>query len=68
MQLMNAKETAKFLGITYSQFWRIMAGEGSRPPYVMVGAKKRFIRSEVERWLLENQTPGSAAPHRGTPA
>lgn len=59
MQLMNAKETAKLLGITYSQLWRIMGGDGAKPPYVMIGVKKRFIRSEVEKWLLENQTPGT---------
>jgi predicted DNA-binding transcriptional regulator AlpA len=58
MDLMNAKQTAKFLGITYSSFWRIMSATGAHPPYVMLGAKKRFIRSEVERWLIENQIPG----------
>jgi len=59
MQVMNAKETAKLLGITYSQLWRIMSGDGSKPPFVMVGVRKRFIRSEVERWLIESQTPGT---------
>jgi predicted DNA-binding transcriptional regulator AlpA len=59
MQVMNAKEAAKMLGITYSQLWRIMSSEGSKPPYVMVGVRKRFIRSEVEKWLLENQVPGT---------
>ena len=61
MHLMNAKETAKLLGITYSQLWRIMCGDGSKPPFVMVGARKRFIRSEVEKWLIEGQTPGTSA-------
>ena len=59
MQVMNAKDTAKLLGITYSQLWRIMSGDGSKPPYVMVGVRKRFIRSEVEKWLLENQVSGT---------
>ena len=60
MDLMNAKETAGMLGITYCQFWRIMSGDGAKPPFVMVGAKKRFIRSEVEKWLLGTQTPGTS--------
>ena len=60
MHLMNAKQTAAFLQISYTQFWRIMSDEaGSRPPYVLVGAKKRFIREQVEKWLIDSQVPGT---------
>jgi predicted DNA-binding transcriptional regulator AlpA len=68
MELWNAKQTAKFLGMTYSQLWRIIGDGVNHPPYTMVGVRKRFIRSEVERWLIESQiksprqTPSSDTP------
>lgn len=61
MELWNAKQTAKFLGMTYSQLWRIIAEGVNHPPYTVVGSRKRFIKSEVEKWLIENQVRGSGA-------
>ena len=55
MELWNAQQVAKFLGITYNQLWRLIAEKKPHPPYTLVGDRKRFIRSEVERWLFENQ-------------
>jgi predicted DNA-binding transcriptional regulator AlpA len=55
MELWNAKQTAKFLGMTYSQLWRIIGEGKNHPPYTLVGVRKRFIRSEVEKWLLDSQ-------------
>ncbi len=66
MELWNAKQTAKFLGMTYSQLWRII-GEGvNHPPYTVVGVRKRFIKSEVENWLLENQVRSSGTTPKTT--
>ena len=55
MEIWNAKQTAAFLGITYTQLWRLIGEDRPHPPYVLIGERKRFIRSEVERWVLENQ-------------
>jgi predicted DNA-binding transcriptional regulator AlpA len=65
MELWNAKQTAKFLGLTYSQLWRIIAEGLPHPPYIVVGARKRFVRSEVERWVLENQVTSPASNSDG---
>ncbi len=69
MELWNAKQTAKFLGLTYSQLWRIIGDGLPHPPYIKVGARKRFVRSEVERWVAENQVSSPASvSDSGTPA
>ena len=46
MELWNAKQTARFLGMTYSQLWRIIGDDLPYPPYVIIGIRKRWIRSE----------------------
>lgn len=58
MELMTAQQVAKFLGITYNQLWRLISEGKPHPPYTLVGNRKRFIRSEVEHWLLINQVRG----------
>jgi excisionase family DNA binding protein len=58
MELLTAQQVARFLGITYNQLWRLIAQGKPHPPYTLVGDRKRFIRSEVEKWLLENQVVG----------
>lgn len=67
MEMWNAKQTAKFLGITYTQLWRIIGEGKAHPPYTLVGERKRFIRSEVEKWAVSTQvfaTPAAAGvPH-----
>ena len=65
MEVWNAKQTAKFLGITYTHLWRLIGEDKPHPPYTLVGDRKRWIRSEVERWLLENQVRSPATTSRG---
>ena len=55
MEIWTAKQTAKFLGITYTHLWRLIGQGKPHPPYTLIGDRKRFIRAEVERWFLENQ-------------
>ncbi len=62
MEIWTAKQTAEFLGITYTQLWRLIGEGRPHPPYTLVGDRKRWIRSEVERWMLDNQTTTPAAP------
>ena len=61
MELLNAQQVAKLLRITYNQLWRLISEGKPHPPYTLVGDRKRFIRAEVEKWLLENQVKSKQA-------
>jgi hypothetical protein len=45
--LLSPKELSKRMGISLTTLWRL------KPPYMRVGARKRFIWSEIQTFLKE---------------
>ena len=50
MQFLNITQTAKFCGVSYPTFWRMLQrGEG--PPWMRIGKRRLFDRADILEFL-----------------
>lgn len=52
--LIDAKEAARMLGISYFQLSR-MRSEGKGPPAVKIGAHYKYRPQAIEAWILDQE-------------
>lgn len=50
MEVMNCKETAEYLKVSYWHFMRLLHADKDHPPFFYIGRERRFIKSEVDKW------------------
>lgn len=54
MALMNALETAQYLGVHKTTFFRWVR-DGNAPSPVMIGTKRWYTKESVDAWVRGNQ-------------
>jgi len=62
--LLDAAEAARLLSVRPS--WIYEAARAGRLPHLRIGRHIRFLRSDLESWVLTTRAGGSVAP-RGRP-
>ena len=52
MHIMDSRQTADFLDISYSKFMRMFSqNSADHPPFVLYGKERKFIKEDVEEWV-----------------
>lgn len=62
-EVLNAKQLAKYLGISYSNLRTLLSRDESKlPPYIPIGDHKRWYLSTVRAWIEKKQTVPDSLP------
>lgn len=64
-EVMNGKQLAQYLGVSYSYLRELSSQEGKLPPYFTVGGLKRWYLSTVRAWMENNTAPDSLSGSTG---